>query len=203
MSEATALKNQYAEDLALTIRNRARLSENQNLLYWYEQLYKNQFQDFPDPHRLKILEIGSGVSPLQRFYKNVLTSDVLELDYLDYVFDCHSIDRFDPIRNASLDVIALTNVLHHLRDPIDFLNKAAIKLKPGGKIIAVEPYFSSLSTFIFKYLHHEPVDLNVLSQFFPKFEDHWLPQTSRSRGLSSSSTPVGAIGCAPDFNSTL
>jgi SAM-dependent methyltransferase len=161
MKSAALCNDQYAEDRALTLRNRARLSTNQNLLYWYRELYRHQFHGLPDPKGLRILEIGSGVSPLQRFHQNVLTSDVLELDYLDYIFDCHSIDRFDPIANESLDVIALTNVLHHLKDPIDFLNKAASKLKPGGKIIATEPYFSALSTLIFKYLHHEPVDFDI------------------------------------------
>ncbi len=161
MRDAATLKDQYAEDRALTLRNRANLNANRNLLYWYGELYRHQFRGFLDPHRLKILEIGSGASPLQLFYQNVLTSDVLELDYLDYVFDCHSIDRFEPIPNESLDVIIMTNVLHHLRDPIAFLNKAAIKLKHGGKIIATEPYFSAVSTLIFKYLHHESVDLNI------------------------------------------
>jgi hypothetical protein len=55
----------------------------------------------------------------------------------------------------------LTNVLHHLKSPLDFLNRAAIKLKSGGKVIATEPFFSVLSTPIFKYLHHEPVDFRV------------------------------------------
>jgi SAM-dependent methyltransferase len=155
------LGDQYAEDHALTVRNRSRLGANGSLLYWYRELYRTQFANFPDPKQLSILEIGSGVSPLKRFYENVLTSDVMDLDYLDYVFDCHAIDRFDPIGNESLDVITLTNVLHHLKDPVDFLNKAARKLKRGGKIIAAEPYLSTLSTLIFKYLHHEPVDCDV------------------------------------------
>src|SRR5688572_24839593 len=124
MNDAAVVKDQYVEDRALTLRNRASLNANRNLLYWYRELYRHQLKDFPDPQHLKILEIGSGVSPLQRFYRNVITSDVLELDYLDYVFDCHFIDRFDPIADESMDVIALTNVLHHLKDPIDFLNKA-------------------------------------------------------------------------------
>jgi hypothetical protein len=51
--------------------------------------------------------------------------------------------------------------LHHLKSPIDFLNAAAAKLKPGGKVIATEPYFSMLSSFIFKYLHHEPVGFTI------------------------------------------
>lgn len=86
---------------------------------------------------------------------------MLDLDYLDLVFDCHEIDRLDVIKGSSLDVITLTNVLHHLKSPIAFLNRAAAKLKPGGKVIATEPFFSLVSTIIDKYLHHEPVDVRV------------------------------------------
>ncbi|PYI48781.1 MAG: class I SAM-dependent methyltransferase, partial [Verrucomicrobia bacterium] len=110
---------------------------------------------------LSILEIGSGTSPLKQFLPNVVTSDVLELDYLDLVFDCHEIDKLDAIKDNSLDVITVTNVLHHLKSPIAFLNRAASKLKSGGKVIATEPFFSVLSTVIFKYLHHEAVDLRI------------------------------------------
>jgi SAM-dependent methyltransferase len=180
MSDAAVLKDQYVEDRALTLRNRASLNANRNLLYWYRELYRHQLKDFPDPQQLKILEIGSGVSPLQRFYHNVITSDVLELDYLDYVFDCHVIDQFDPIANESLDVIALTNVLHHLKDPIDFLNKAASKLKRGGQLIATEPYFSTISTLIYTHVHHEPVDLDIVE---PILEDVRGPLASANIAL--------------------
>jgi SAM-dependent methyltransferase len=161
MNSVALQSDQYEEDRAKTLRNRRKLNANANLLYWYRQLYHEQFAGLDDITALRILEIGSGVSPLKRFYETVLTSDVLQLDYLDYVFDCHNIDRFEQIADASLDVIALTNVLHHLKDPIEFLRKAALKLKEGGHIVATEPYFSTLSTFIFKHLHHEAVDLHV------------------------------------------
>jgi hypothetical protein len=145
-------------DRAKTLRNRARLESNGNLLYWYRELYRDQFKDLSRPEALSILEIGSGTSPLKRFHSNIITSDVLDLDYLDFVFDCHEIDKSDAIKKNSLDVITLTNVLHHLQSPIAFLNCAASKLKSGGKVIATEPFFSVLSTPIFKYLHHEAVD---------------------------------------------
>ncbi len=161
MNHAAFAQDQYAADRALTLRNRARLNSNPNLLFWYRELYREQVKDYADPESLKILEIGSGVSPLQRFHPNVMTSDVLELDYVDHVFDCHSIDEFEPISPASLDVITMTNVLHHLKDPVGFLNKAAIKLKPGGELVATEPYFSALATFLYKYVHHEPVDFDI------------------------------------------
>jgi SAM-dependent methyltransferase len=161
MSSATAWESQEAKDRETTLRNRARLEANQNLLFWYRELYRDQFKNLPSPETLSILEIGSGTSPLKQFHSNIITSDILHLDYLDLVFDCHEIDKLDAIKDNSLDVITLTNVLHHLKSPIAFLNRAASKLKPGGKVIATEPFFSLLSTAIFKYLHHEPVDFGI------------------------------------------
>jgi SAM-dependent methyltransferase len=152
---------EYARDRELTLRNRSRLTSNRNLLYWYEQLYREQFRGLGDISGLRVLEIGSGVSPLARFYPTVETSDVLDLDYLDHVFDCHEIEQLDRVADASLDIITLTNVLHHLQRPIDFLHGAAKKLKPGGLVIATEPYFSWISTLIYRHLHHEPVDFGI------------------------------------------
>jgi 2-polyprenyl-3-methyl-5-hydroxy-6-metoxy-1,4-benzoquinol methylase len=63
------------------------------------------------------------------------------LDYLDLVFDCHEMDKLDAIKDNSIDVITLTNVLHHLKSPITFLNRAASKLKSGDKVIAAERFF--------------------------------------------------------------
>jgi SAM-dependent methyltransferase len=161
MRSATAWESEEAKDRATTLRNRARLDANRNLLFWYRELYRDQFKDLPSPETLLILEIGSGTSPLKQFHSNIVTSDILQLDYLDLVFDCHEIDKLDAIKDNSLDVITLTNVLHHLKSPIAFLNCAAGKLKPGGKVIATEPFFSVLSTAIFEYLHHEPVDFRI------------------------------------------
>jgi SAM-dependent methyltransferase len=161
MSSTMIMQSEEAKDRAATLRNRARLGANKNLLFWYRELYRDQFKDVPNPAALSILEIGSGTSPLKQFLSNVVMSDVLDLDYLDLVFDCHEIDKLDAIEDNSLDVITLTNVLHHLKSPIAFLNRAASKLKPGGKVIATEPFFSLFSTVIFKYLHHEPVDFRI------------------------------------------
>ena len=161
MSSAIIVQSEEAKDRAATLRNRARLGANKNLLFWYRELYRDQFKDLPNPAALSILEIGSGTSPLKQFLPNVVTSDVLYLDYLDLVFDCHEIDKLDAIKDNSLDVITLTNVLHHLKNPIAFLNRAASKLKSGGKVIATEPFFSVLSTLIFKYLHHEAIDFRI------------------------------------------
>jgi SAM-dependent methyltransferase len=170
----------YQHDLDLTVANRERLRSNANLLYWYENLYKailGAEREFSDE---KILEIGSGTSPLKMFRPGVMTSDVLQLDYLDLVFDCHEIDRVSQIQDNSLEVISLTNVLHHLRDPIRFLRGATKKLVPGGRLIMVEPYLSLTSYPMYKTLHHEPVDLTVAEPMLDAIEG---PLSSSNQAL--------------------
>jgi hypothetical protein len=179
-SASTVSHSQEAEDRAATLRNRARLDANKNLLFWYRELYRDQFRDLPNASALSILEVGSGTSPLKQFLPNIRTSDVLDLDYLDLVFDCHEIDKLDAIKDNSIEVITLTNVLHHLKSPIEFLNRAASKLKSGGKVIATEPFFSVLSTPIFKYLHHEPVDFGISE---PQLAEVQGPLASANIGL--------------------
>jgi len=174
------VQSETTQARVVTLRNRARLGANQNLLFWYRELYRDQFEGFPDLATLSVLEVGSGTSPLKQFLPNVVTSDVLDLDYLDLVFDCHEIDKFDAIRDESFDVITLTNVLHHLKSPIAFLNRAANKLKPAGKIIATEPFFSLVSTPIFKYLHHEPVNFEISE---PELKDVQGPLASANIAL--------------------
>src|SRR5438876_11060881 len=115
MSRTIIVQSEEAKDRTITLRTRARLGANKNLLFWYRELYRDQFKDFPNPAALSILERGSGTSPLKQFLSNVVTSDVLNLDYLDLVFDCHAIDKLDAIKENSLDVSTLTNVLNHLK----------------------------------------------------------------------------------------
>ena len=153
-----ARSDQQEHDRKLTEINRDKLSANKNLLLWYEKLYRTQFSALDDIDRLVILEIGSGTSPLKLFYENVITSDIMELAYLDLVFDCHEIAQLNSIGDESVDIITFTNVLHHLSDPLLFLQKAAVKLKRGGRIIMTEPYYSLLSGVIYHFLHHEPSD---------------------------------------------
>ena len=162
MEKATTYEQtQFQDDLDLTLRNRESLSANRNLLYWYQRLYAAQMAEIGGGDSARVLEIGSGVSPMKRFFPQVITSDVLPLDYVDHVFDCHEIDRFPAIEDASLDGISLTNVLHHLQQPLAFFKAAASKLKSGGAVIAAEPFMSGLSRPIYRHLHHEPADETV------------------------------------------
>jgi len=158
---STGSQKLYQHDLDQTLGNRQRLEGNSNLMLWYQELYRDVFRTVPDIAQKRILEIGSGTSPLNIFLPNVITSDILKLEHLDVVFDCHNIAELREIPDHSIDVITLTNVLHHLRDPILFLRNATRKLTKGGEVFIVEPYFSVLSYPLFKFLHHEPVNFGI------------------------------------------
>lgn len=151
----------YQKDLDQTRACRERLKSNANLMFWYKELFQELFDAVPDISTKRVLEIGSGASPLKTFLPSVITSDILQLEYLDIVFDCHNIADTDAIQDHSLDVIVLTNVLHHLRNPLQFLQGATKKLAAGGQIWMTEPYFSGLSYPLYKTLHHEPVNFNI------------------------------------------
>lgn len=170
----------YDSDLADTILNRARIAANPNLAHWYASLHHEMLASHPPNAGLHLLEIGSGVSPLKRERPDILASDVLALDHLDLVFDAHDIDRLEAIADGGLDAVVMTNVLHHLADPLAFLLAAAVKLKPGGAVIMAEPYFSALSTPIYKLIHHEPADFNVAT---PKLAEVRGPLSSANQAI--------------------
>ncbi|MCX5819994.1 MAG: methyltransferase domain-containing protein [Deltaproteobacteria bacterium] len=167
-------------DRELTLRNKNRLLDNKNLLFWYKKLFAFQFYGINGVHEKKILETGSGTSPMKFFYNHVITSDILDLDYLDIIFDCHDIDACAKIEYESLDLIVATNVLHHLKDPLKFLLNASLVLKKGGAVLLTEPYFSILSKFIYERIHHEYTSFDISE---PRLKDVDGPLSSANIAL--------------------
>lgn len=170
----------YQHDLEQTQASRERLLRNTNLMFWYQELYRELFSTVPDIARKRVLEIGSGASPLKNFLPTVITTDVLQLEHLDIVFDCHDIADFKEIPDHSIDIITLTNVLHHLRNPIQFLRDTTKKLTKGGQVFIVEPYFSVLSYPLYKALHHEPVNFDIQ---YPVLDNVQGPLSSSNQAM--------------------
>jgi SAM-dependent methyltransferase len=52
----------------------------------------------------------------------------------------------------------MTDVFHHVPDAGQFLRDASEALRPGGRIIMVEPWVTPWSRFVYGRLHHEPFD---------------------------------------------
>jgi hypothetical protein len=60
----------------------------------------------------------------------------------------------------SIGNLILFDVLHHLSMPMMFFLEASRILRPGGRMVIMEPYISPVSLVIYKVFHPEPVLMN-------------------------------------------
>ena len=102
------------------------------------------------------LEIGSGIGNFSLPEGSITRLDIQASDQVDIVGDAHEL----PLDNNSFDNIVLFDVLHHLDCPLIFFSEAHRVLKPGGRIILVEPAITPLSYPFYHWLHEEPVDMS-------------------------------------------
>ena len=116
---------------------------------WYHQIITHLA-----PNSNKVLEIGSGGGFLKKKIPNLITSDILPLEICDMTFSAEEM----PFGNQELDAIVMVNVFHHIPKPFRFLSEAERILKPGGRVIMIEPANTFLARFIYKNFHHEPFD---------------------------------------------
>lgn len=114
---------------------------------WYAMIIETLPQR-PGP----VLEIGSGGGFLSEKLPDLITSEIFRCDNIRVVLSGTQL----PFADESLRAIVMTDVLHHIPDIRAFFNEATRCLKPGGKIIMIEPWATRWSKLIYTYLHHEP-----------------------------------------------
>jgi SAM-dependent methyltransferase len=103
------------------------------------------------------LEIGGGTGNLKEYLPSVISTDIIESPWLDCVCDAQAL----PLMNNSISNIIGIDVLHHIERPVRFFNEALRLLRPGGRIILLDPAITPLSWFFYHFLHEEPVDLKA------------------------------------------
>ena len=128
----------------------------------YSEWYALICSRLPSSHDA-VLEIGSGAGFLRDFLPGVITSEVFPLSGVDRVEDATALSFAD----ESLDAIVMTDVLHHIPDVAQFLREASRTLRPGGRLVMIEPWRTGWSDWVYRNLHHEP--------FRPDAEDWRLP----------------------------
>jgi SAM-dependent methyltransferase len=114
---------------------------------WYEMLAR----ELP-PGEGKVLELGSGGGYCAHFIPGLITSEVFQCSDVQVVVDAQRM----PFADRSMRAIIMTNVMHHMPDVNRFFAQASRCLRPGGKILMIEPWITHWSSFIYKYFHHEP-----------------------------------------------
>ena len=114
----------------------------------------------------KTLELGGGGGNFKEFKPDVISADIVPLDWLDMCFDAHEM----PFKENEISNIVMIDVLNHLNDPIKFLNESYRVLNTGSRIIMIEPFPSPFSLMIYKKFHPEPFDKTV--DYFSEFENN-------------------------------
>ena len=104
----------------------------------------------------KTLELGSGIGNFKKFKPEIISSDIVKCEWLDKRIDAHYL----PFPGRSLGNIVMIDVLHHLGRPLQLFNEAYRVLKPGGRVILLEPFPSPFSLLIYKLFHPEPFIFN-------------------------------------------
>ncbi|MCB9720809.1 MAG: class I SAM-dependent methyltransferase [Candidatus Omnitrophica bacterium] len=97
------------------------------------------------------VELGSGGGFIKDILPNVITSDVLVLQNLNVCFSGEAI----PFKEESVDIFFMIDVFHHIKQPRLVLNEMQRCLRPGGKILMIEPANTPWGRFIFQNFHHE------------------------------------------------
>jgi len=81
------------------------------------------------------LEIGGGSGNLAERLLDVVASDIQYAPWLNLVADAQRL----PFAAGALGNIVMLDVLHHVEYPLHILAKAERVLRPGGRIVMVEP----------------------------------------------------------------
>jgi SAM-dependent methyltransferase len=146
------------------------------------------------------LELGSGPGFARRFIADLELSDIVRAPWHDREVSADAL----PFGDASLGALVLFDVLHHLPAPRRFFAEAVRVLRPGGRIVLCEPYVSPASYPVYKFLHEEPVVLDVdplADQAGPTGRDPFdsnqaIPTLlfGRGRALFEAAFPALAVG---------
>ncbi|MFI5094297.1 MAG: class I SAM-dependent methyltransferase [Candidatus Acidiferrum sp.] len=100
----------------------------------------------------EVLELGSGAGYCAQFIPGLITSEVFPCAGVRIVADAQRM----PFADQSMRAIVMTNVMHHMPDVSRLFTQASKVLRPGGKILMIEPWITPWSSFIYKYFHREP-----------------------------------------------
>lgn len=150
-------------DAAETTAMRSRIiSEKLFLQQIYQKWYHQILQQIKN--RESVLEIGSGGGFLKQILPAALCSEVFMIPKADIVLDA----QYLPFKKNSIHHIVMLDVFHHIPNAEFFFTEAGRCIPSGGSIIMIEPWMTPWSRLIYRYLHHEPVDMKAESWVLPE-----------------------------------
>lgn len=143
--------------LARFEQHRRAWHSNRALRICYREWYGMVRANLPSPELGPWIEVGSGPGLAKEFIPEMLLTDIVQASWHDRQASAESL----PFPAASVGALVLFDVLHHVAVPPLFFAEAERVLRPGGRIVLVEPYASPISQIIYGHFHEEPSILSV------------------------------------------
>lgn len=142
---------------ATTLRHAEIIRGKRPLRQVYEDFYSffvRHSEGLPEGRRV---ELGSGAGFLKESIPDVSTSDVIALPGVDMAFS--ALDM--PFEPGSVSAFYMVDVFHHLPDAERFLAEVVRCLRPGGRLMMIEPAGTPWARFVYRTFHHEAFDASA------------------------------------------
>ncbi|MBP7845078.1 MAG: class I SAM-dependent methyltransferase [Proteobacteria bacterium] len=130
----------------------------------YSEFYNLFKTNLSNPAHGLHLELGSGSGQIKEFIPECTTSDLFENSWVDRKENAYELQFED----QSVDNLLLLDVFHHLKYPGLALEEFFRVLKPGGRVLVIDPYISLLGKVVYGVFHPEPVASADMIEWFPK-----------------------------------
>ncbi|MGC9451532.1 MAG: class I SAM-dependent methyltransferase [Oceanipulchritudo sp.] len=141
-------------DLALLRKSEEKWKHSAGLRAVYGSIFETiHSRMVPGP----ALELGSGIGNLKERIPDVITSDLVKTPYVDRACSAYDVPPPDAQGKGGWGNIIAMDVLHHLCRPMDFFASAAAALRPGGRIILMEPAATPFGRLFYSLVHPEPI----------------------------------------------
>lgn len=101
------------------------------------------------------VELGSGLGNIKEVIPACLRTDLFPNPWIDQVENAYKLS----FKNESISDLVMTDVFHHLKYPGNALQEFYRVLRPGGRVIMLEPYISLLGLIVYGVFHQEPVGI--------------------------------------------
>jgi SAM-dependent methyltransferase len=130
---------------------------NPALRVCYGHWYRRLAEALPPRDLGEWIEIGSGPGFAREFIPDLVLTDIVQAPWHARRVSAEVL----PFGDGEVGALVLFDVLHHVDAPARFFAEATRVLRPGGRILLLEPYISPLSRLVYGPFHPELVDMSV------------------------------------------
>jgi SAM-dependent methyltransferase len=143
--------------LARFAEHRRAWDGNPALRICYTHWYRRLRAALPAPALGAWIELGSGPGFAAELIPELVLTDIVQAPWHAQQVAAEAL----PFADGEVGALVLLDVLHHVAAPTRFFAEALRVLRPGGRILLLEPYISPLSYLVYHFFHPELVDLAV------------------------------------------